>query len=138
MVCCKKRIAIIQSLVPHYREEFYKLLEQSYEIILFSWLGYSEAAKEGFKATGLQYYKLRGFKLGSVIIYNPFSFMFGSYDVMILVQEMKYISHWLVLLLARFCGKRIILWGHGITVLKELTKNDAVVRRWRGRYVKEL
>jgi len=114
----RKNIAIIQPMVAHYRREFYELLGKQHEIDSYSWMGDSESAKEGFEATASRCRKLKGIKLGPMIFYSFFPFLCGKYDVIVLVQEMKYISHWPILLLARFWGKKVVLWGHGITVAK--------------------
>lgn len=114
----QKRIAIIQPMVPHYRQEFYTRLQDEYDVDIYSWQDIQAAKNNGFDSAKLEYHKLKGISLGSAIIYNCLPFLFGRYNLIVLVQEMKYVSHWFILLLARLFGKKVILWGHGITAAK--------------------
>ena len=114
----KYKIAIIQPMIPHYREEFYQKLSSKFDVKLYSWQDVKDAKKSGFGSVGINFDKLKGLKIGPIIIYNPFYFLFGKYDVIIMVQEMKYISHWVILLLAKLLRKEVILWGHGITAAR--------------------
>lgn len=110
------KIAIIQTMVPHYREEFYKLLQENFKIDLYALRSNDLVIKDGFSIANLSFKKLKALEFGSMVFYNPFYFLFGDYDALVLIQEMKYITHWIVLLMAPFFGKKVILWGHGLTV----------------------
>ena len=93
-------------------------MQDEYDVDLFSWQDVQAARNSGFNSVSIKFYKLKGISLGPAIIYNFLPFLFGKYDVIVLVQEMKWLSHWFILIFARLFGKKVILWGHGITVAK--------------------
>jgi len=107
-------IAIIQPLVPHYREAFLKKLSGKETIDIFVYLDDSSLDKGNFHAGDMLVKKLRSFCLGKVWIYSVFPLLFGRYKVIVLCGEMKLLSNWIILFFARFIGKEVILWGHGI------------------------
>ena len=60
----RKKIAIIQPMIPHYRQEFYSRLQDEYDVDLFSWQDVQAARNSGFNSVSIKYYKLKGISLG--------------------------------------------------------------------------
>lgn len=124
----KHRIAILQPEVPHYREEFFKFLSKSCETLdTYVYNSLEQTRNNGFHVhnEGIRY--IRNINVHEVLTYNPFPLCSRRYDTLVLMLHFGHLTTWLLLLTKWLHGKKIILWGQGISVkryLKESKKTD--------------
>lgn len=121
----KKRIAILQPEVPHYRSEFFnKLKEELEEVNVYVYNSTNDSTKNGFKVDASNVKYLSNIKLKGFLLYNPFSFLKKQYDVIVLMLHFAHITTWLLLLTKFIHRKEIILWGQGISVKRYLSEEN--------------
>lgn len=126
------KIAILQPEVPHYRREFFDLLQGECETTdLYVYNTLESARRSGFEVAdyGLRYMPNRQWR--GLVLYNPLPLLRGDYDVLVLMLHFGHITTWLLLLTKLLHRKKIILWGQGISVkryLKEERKPDWKLR----------
>ena len=125
----RRRIAILQPEIPHYRTEFFEKLEKQCETMdLFVYNSLESTQKHGFNIdanSNLNYIPNRN--VHEVLFYNPLPLLNKRYDTLVLMLHFAHVTTWLLLLTKRLHRKRIILWGQGISVkryLKESKKPD--------------
>lgn len=68
----------------------------------------------GFAPTELSTKHIANVHIGKAIVVNILPLLLGPHKVAVLCAENKIISNWIVLLLGRLFGKKVILWGHGL------------------------
>jgi len=110
------KLAILQPLIPHYREDFFKRLNKEFDIDLFVYTNQNVVEKDNFKNATLAYSKLGSLQLFGVLIYNFFPLLHPKYKVLILPGEIRSLTTWILLFVGKLTSKKIILWGHGISV----------------------
>jgi len=125
----KKRIAVLQPEVPHYREEFFRLLsEQCDTMDVFVYNSLEQTRKHSFNVNlndNVKY--IANWNLHEVLLYNPLPFCPKRYDTLVLMLHFAHLTTWLLLMTKWIHRKKIILWGQGISVkryLKESKKPD--------------
>ncbi len=124
-------IAILQPFIPHYREQFFNQLRQQAPFDMYCY----EADKLGamnFKQGQTPVKPVRSLNIGPFILYNPFTFFKKDYKVLVLMLSFSHLSTWLILLMKPFLRRKVILWGHGISVKRymEEEKKPSVLLRW--------
>lgn len=120
------KIAVLQSQIPHYREEFFRKFSKRNNADLFVYQSAKTSKKGGFKIGDLATRHIASVEPKGVVFYNPFPLLRG-YDTLILPLHFAHFTTWLLLFLKVVLGKKIILWGHSISVkryLKEEIKPD--------------
>lgn len=131
-----KRIALLNPLVPHYREEFYRKLSERYPLDLFVYeQGQGDQGGFSLSVFPVTHLKSISFLKKRLIAYDIRPFLSSRYDVIILMLHFGHLSTWLLLLLNVFSRKRIILWGQGISIkryLKEIRKPSLPLRLMLG------
>lgn len=108
-----RKIAILQPLIPHYRYEFFYSLNKIIPIDVFSYeKNQCMLYMSNYGAKTIYSIKLKGF-----LLYNPFVFLSKKYTDIVFMLNYSHLSTLFLLLINRiFHYKRIILWGHGISV----------------------
>ena len=127
----KPRIAHLQPMIPHYREEFFSRLGDMtrQDIYTFESDDLSKAQSFNIGSTAHKHIACKSFR--GFLLYNPLPLLRGDYDVLVLMLHIGHITTWLLLLTKLFHRKKIILWGQGISVkryLKEERKPDWKMR----------
>lgn len=126
------KIAILQPLVPHYRTEFFKLLDDKVNLLdIYVFYSNDQVLKQGFSIDEIKLYKIFNLEFKGVLWYNPFKLLQKKYDTIVLMWHFAHITTWLLLLTKFIHRKKIILWGHGISVkryLKEEKKPNFLLR----------
>lgn len=131
----KHRIAIVQPEVPHYREEFFqKLRERCGVMDLYVYNSFESTRGHGFnvsKSDNVKY--IANKNVHEVLMYNPFPLLSKRYDTMVLMLHFAHLTTWLLLLTKWLHGKKIILWGQGISVKRYLkeTKHPDWKLKWQ-------
>ena len=111
-----KKVIILQPSYPHYRSEFiYALRNEIKELMLFSYLKTSQTIDSGYKVDIESEHILR-ISYGRFLWYNPISILKREIDFLVLPLNISHLTTWLLLVTKFFHGKRVILWGQGISV----------------------
>ncbi|WP_439555913.1 glycosyltransferase, partial [Dyadobacter sp.] len=71
-------------------------------------------------------------KLGPIVVYNPFVFLDLKYDTLVLMLNFLHLTSWLLLILKPLHRKKIILWGHGISVKRYINEQQkpSIFLKW--------
>lgn len=113
-------IAIIQPIVPTYREEFYTELQKYCSVDVYTFKDYGVARKEATETSSFNCIPIKNVKRYGFVIYDPRPFLSKNYDVIVLMMLLNHPSA-LFLELTKFIHrKKIILWGQGISVQRYL------------------
>lgn len=127
-----KNVALLNPLVPHYREEFFKQLTNHVNLDIYVYEQGEEHAN--FNVSDLHVKKIRavGFLGNRFIFYNPIPLLTRKYDTLVLMLHFGHISAWFLLLTRIFHRKKVILWGQGISVKRYLQeqKKPNLLFRW--------
>lgn len=111
-------VSIVQPTVPHYREAFFaglsKLLTPR-RVRLFSYIGEEASKRSGF-SIGRKTIHLPNVNVGGVLLYSPTPLLKGGVSCLVLMLHFAHLTTWLLLLTKRIHHRKVILWGHGISV----------------------
>ncbi len=111
------QVAIIQPLVLHYRTDFYAGLNNAVPVDVYAYEGVSKISDQSMApACGVKVRPLRAIQIGNLAAYNPFPLFRRQYSILVLTGTLRQPTTWLLLLLKRIIRKKIILWGHGISI----------------------
>lgn len=109
-ICC------IFNLAAVYREPIYRLLDTKLDCDFYI----TKWRREPFKQMDynkLSGYKKSGYKIDLVFGFywqtNTICLVFKRYNVYVITGEPYSVSNWLILVLAKFLGKKTIVWSHG-------------------------
>lgn len=122
-------VSIVQPTVPHYREAFFSGMSQllnPHGVHLFSYIKDAKSRKSGF-SIGRKTDYLPNVNVGGVLLYDPTPLLKREVRCLVLMFHFAHITTWLLLLTKCFHHKKIILWGHGISIkryVKEERKLD--------------
>lgn len=119
-------IAILQPEVPHYRMGFFSLLRNHVEAL--NVFVYDKHNNASLNVSAYETKAISAIEIKGVLLYNPFALMSKRYGTIVCMLNFAHVTTWLLLFFNRiFHYKRILLWGHGISVkryLKEEKKCD--------------
>ena len=119
----KIRVAILQPEIPHYRVEFFSLLEKQLSLLdVYVYNRVDKTLLQGFCLTIKKFIYIPNFVFKGILFYNLFYLLNKRYDTLILMLHRGHFSTWLLLCTKIFHRKRIILWGHGISTQRYLTE----------------
>lgn len=114
-------IAILQPLVPHYRTEFFKLLDDKVNLLdIYVYNSIDEVLEEGFSVGKIKLNKIYKLEFNGVLYYDPFKLLNKRYNTIVLMWHFAHITTWFLLLTKFIHRKRIVLWGHGISIKRYL------------------
>lgn len=125
-------VAILQPHIPHYREDFFKGLQEEIPCDLFCYENSAEIDRAKFHAASIQVNRISSVGAKGFLFYNPFSLLKPQYQTLVLMLHFGHITTWLLLLTRVFHRKKIILWGHGISVKRYLkeSRKPPLLLRW--------
>jgi hypothetical protein len=119
-----KKIAIIQPIINNYRIDFFKNLSKKTELDLYTYNKNDFAGLHGFSANEqTPYIKLRSITIGLYLFYDILPLINKNYKYVVIIGNVRHISAWLLLIIGRLSGMKIILWGHGISVPRYLSES---------------
>lgn len=113
---------ILQPFIPHYREEFFRLLNEKISSDIFCYEKSAKIESNNFKKSFFKTSYLSNLSFGPFLLYNFFKLFNKKYDLLVLMLHFGHISTWILLLTKKIHGKKIILWGQGISVKRYLTE----------------
>jgi len=125
------KTAIIHPYIAHYRQDFFEGLNAKLDLDIFCYQN-EELHKGNFGESTIHVKHLKSFSIGPFLFYNPFQIINKKYDVIILMLTFLHITTWILLLTKPFHKKKIILWGHGISVKRYIKEeqNLNIVLKW--------
>lgn len=121
-------IAILQSLVPHYREEFFRGINKNTKCDIFI---YDYGNDDEFSMSNIEVLPIKRLYSKPFLIYSLRPLLSKKYDTLILMWHFGHLSTWLLLLTKPIHRKKIILMGQGISVkryLKEEQKPNILLK----------
>lgn len=110
-------IAIVQPAVPTYREQFFRELQNLCKLDIFV---YKSPKDVSVKLCDYPVTKIALLKIGPLELYDPIKFFVSNYDVIVLPLQISHPILFLLLLSKWLHRKKIVLWGHGISVKRYL------------------
>jgi len=118
-------IAIIHTVVSHYREAFFEGLAKSQDFDIYCFLNQNETTEKNFKVSDYSVKDLWKVSFGKFVFYSLTPFFNTKYDTIVLMWNFGHISSWILLLTKIFHKKKLILWGHGISVRRYLKEEKS-------------
>ncbi len=124
------KIAIIQQVIPHYREPFFKGLKDKFHIDIFTYFKKTNTHVNNLFLSNIKTFGLWSIYIFKFYYYNIFKIIKNKYDVIIIPAEIRGISNWLLLILP--IKTKIILWGHVISVNRYLieSRNLPLIKKY--------
>lgn len=122
-------IAILQPFIPHYREEFIRSVTQEYKSDIYIYEKDKKIKSDKYNSAKLYTRQLKSLAFGGFLLYNPLIFLNRNYSALVLMLHVGHISTWMLLLTKCLHRKKIILWGHGISVKRYAEEEKEV--DWR-------
>lgn len=118
--------SILQSQIPHYREEFFRKFVGRNGADICIYESERSSVRNGFWLGTFKPRHVAAMEVKGVLVYNPMPLLRG-YDTVVLPLHFAHLTTWMLLLLKCLHRRKVILWGHGISVkryLKEEVKPD--------------
>lgn len=109
----KKKINFLQPLIPHYRDFFFIELNKLFSVNVFC---PRDSSNKFFRSGSFQNKFISSFKIWKFFFYNPFPLFKENPDVIILMFQKGDFTTWILLITKIFHRKKIVLWGHGISI----------------------
>lgn len=109
-------IAILQPIIPHYREAFFKGIQDKFQLNLFCYESINDISAKSFLPAETVYKTLKSIKKAPFLLYNPFIFLDKNTTIIVLMIDVKHLSTWFLLITKIFHKRKIILWGQGISI----------------------
>lgn len=120
----KKGIAILQPIIPHYREEFFSRICSRYDTDIFLYDDKHKAQKDGFHISNIPNHTIPNIQCKGILLYNPLPLLKKRYDTLVLMLHFAHLTTWLLLLTRFLHRKKIILWGQGISIKRYLQEEN--------------
>lgn len=115
----KRRVALVLNIAPLYRKAIFSMLDNDPDIDYSFYAGEEskdvDALMDLRELLGFKGYLRNRFK-GDKLIWQKgwWRTLFKKYDAYILTGNPGIRSNWLLLVIARFLGRRVYLWSHGL------------------------
>lgn len=122
-------LAILQPEIPHYRTEFFHLLEEKCgKVDIFTFVGKKDSENCGLMVQ-MNSIHIACRLFGPILIYNPLPLLSRRYDTLVLMLHFGHLTTWLLLLTRFIHRKKIVVWGQGISVKRYL--KEEINPDWR-------
>lgn len=133
------KIAILQPEIPHYRKEFFNLLQQKVDVMdLYVYNTFEHTKKNGFNQDIKSLHFIPNFQIKGVLFYSPFQLLTKKYDILILPLHQAHFTSWLLLSTQWLHRKKIVVWGQGISIKRYIKeeKKPNILLKWMIRMAK--
>lgn len=120
----RKKIAIVNPTVPHYRKDFFLGVQQTIPCDVFTYEQMGDMKKNQFQVSDIFTHTLKKRRFGKFLMYETQPLMQRDYQTLVLMWDFSQLSTWWLLLTKFFHGKKIILWGQGISVKRYLAEEN--------------
>ncbi|WP_298938938.1 glycosyltransferase [uncultured Dysgonomonas sp.] len=116
----RKQIALIHPIIAHYREEFFQKLniQISSDVYVFEDMG--KAKEASFFLADAEAIHIKTIEKSGFTFFSPFPLLSSKYNVIVLMWNFSHLTNWILLMTKFIHRKKIILWGHGISVKRYL------------------
>lgn len=115
-------IGLLHPYVLDYREDFFKGLKEEFELDIFCYEPPQDVKKFSHKKSLIEVDYVHSWSIKGVLLYNPFIFIQKKYDLLVLMLSATHLTTWILLLTKPLHKKKIILWGHGISIKRFLVE----------------
>ncbi len=109
-------IAILHPYILHYREAFFEGLGERFDTRIFCYERDEKIADRSLKKANVEVENIWSVTVGPFLFYNPFPLLQKDTEVVVLMLNFSHLTSWLVLLTKFLHKKKIMIWGHGISV----------------------
>lgn len=116
-------IAIVQPYIPHYRKEFFERVQKDIPCDIFVY-EQEQIISGGFEDSGLNNNTLKSIMFGPLLWYQIRPLLCGRYKTLVLMLNFTQLSTWILLFLAPLLGKKVMLWGQGISVKRYIREEQ--------------
>lgn len=125
-------LAILQPHIPHYRSSFFNGISNFYSAKFFTYENSKKTSFQKFQSSDISSTHLNNFLIDEFLLYNPFPFFNKNYDILVLMLHFGHITTWFLLFTKVFHKKKIILFGHGISVKRYIKeeKSPNILLKW--------
>ncbi|MFC6099381.1 glycosyltransferase [Olivibacter domesticus] len=120
----RKKIAIVNPTVPHYRKDFFLGIQQAMPCDVFTYEQIGDMKKNQFQVSDTVTCTLKKKRFSKFLIYKTQPLMQADYQTLVLMWDFSQLTTWWLLATKFFHRKRIILWGQGISVKRYLTEEN--------------
>lgn len=117
-------ISILQPIIPHYREDFFKLLSTRFVLKLFTYVK-DDSTTKFFELINLDNEHIANISYKSILFYK-YNMLIKGADVLVLMLHKGHFTTWMLLLTKIFHRRKIILWGHGISIPRYLKEEKSL------------
>ena len=104
-------IAILQPVVPTYREDFFRELQKYCQVDVYVYKNTDWVQKENTEISHFNVKKLDNIQKKGFVFYNPCPFLNRKYDVLVLMLAINHPVTVLLLMTKWLHHKKIILWS---------------------------
>jgi glycosyltransferase involved in cell wall biosynthesis len=128
----ENKIALLHPYILHYREEFFKTIQIENKIDIYCYESNDNIKKSNFAKSSIETTEIGSFKIGPFLFYSPFPFLRKEYSVVVLMLNFTHLTTWFLLLTKFIHKKKIITWGHGISVKRYVqeTEHPSLLLKW--------
>ncbi|MBP1617624.1 MAG: glycosyltransferase family 4 protein [Bacteroidetes bacterium] len=120
----EKQIALIHPIVAHYRQEFFQQLNSKIKSDIYVFEDVAKAKEAYFALGDCGEIHLKAVEKAGLTFFSPFPLLSSKYKVIVLMWNFSHLTNWLLLLTKFIHRKKIILWGHGISVKRYLQEEQ--------------
>jgi len=115
-------IAILQPFIPHYREKFFKKLTEQVRCDFFVYESKNRVEFQNISLSDINVHLVRNIMFKQFLLYSLAPFLQKKYSTWVLMLHIGHISTWILLFTKVIHRRRIILWGHGISVKRYINE----------------
>jgi hypothetical protein len=125
-------IVILQPLIPHYREDFWKGINSYRSSYIYIYQKNARVNKNKFNIGGIEAKYIKNISIKDrILIYSIFPFFRKKYNILVLPLHFGHITTWILLMTKHIHKKKIVLMGQGISVkryVKESKKPSLLIK----------
>jgi len=132
-----KKVVIIQEALPHYRIKFYRCLRlelKKYGVLLD--VVHSPSGKLIGMQGSLPWSKTVRPRKFLGFTWQPIFKCVRGAELVIVQQDIKYLSNYILLIKAKFCRLKIAMWGHGKNFQSQ--NSNSIAERWKRIYSRQV
>lgn len=125
-------IAFLQPHIPNYRQDFFEGINNKLEIDIYCYDNPGKVKNNEFANANVPTLTILALENKGFLVYNPFAFLKSKYEVLVLMLHIGHLTTWLLLLTKFIHKKKIILWGHGISIKRyeKEERNPSIFLEW--------
>ena len=118
-------IAVLQPHIAHYREAFWKGISKRYSVKFFTYRDLNTSIKLNFHSADIDFSHISNLSHKEFLFYNPIPLLGNNVKVLVLMLHFGHFTTWILLLTKFFHRKKVILFGHGISVKRYLEEEKS-------------